>query len=183
VIGRVVKEKGLAKPIGILANIETAKAFRLAAEIAGADERVAGLQLGFGDLLEPLGIDRYNPAVVLQFQLAVRLAAGEAGIFAYDSAFANVKDAEALKREAETARKLGYLGKSAIHPSQVPIINAAFRPSDEEIAHSLRVVAAARDAQAKGVGAWMVDGKMVDAPFVVRAQAIVVLARRLGLAQ
>ena len=183
VIGRVVKEKRLAKPIGILANIETAKAFRLAAEIAGADERVAGLQLGFGDLLEPLGIDRYNPAVVLQFQLAVRLAAGEAGIFAYDSAFANVKDAEALKREAETARKLGYLGKSAIHPSQVPIINAAFRPSDEEIAHSLRVVAAARDAQAKGVGAWMVDGKMVDAPFVVRAQAIVVLARRLGLAQ
>ena len=151
VIGRVVKEKGLAKPIGILANIETAKAFRLAAEIAGADDRVAGLQLGFGDLLEPLGIDRYNPAVVLQFQLAVR--------------------------------KLGYLGKSAIHPSQVPIINAAFRPSDEEIAHSLRVVAAARDAQAKGVGAWMVDGKMVDAPFVVRAQAIVVLARRLGLAQ
>jgi citrate lyase beta subunit len=183
VIGCVVKEKGLAKPIGILANIETAKAFRLAAEIAGADERVAGLQLGFGDLLEPLGIDRYNPAVVLQFQLAVRLAAGEAGIFAYDSAFANVKDAEALKREAETARKLGYLGKSAIHPSQVPIINAAFRPSDEEIAHSLRVVAAARDAQAKGVGAWIVDGKMVDAPFVVRAQAIVVLARRLGLAQ
>jgi citrate lyase subunit beta/citryl-CoA lyase len=65
----------------------------------------------------------------------------------------------------------------------VPIINAAFRPSDEEIAHSLRVVAAARDAQAKGVGAWMVDGKMVDAPFVVRAEAIVALAHRLGLAQ
>jgi citrate lyase subunit beta/citryl-CoA lyase len=183
VIGRVVKAKGIANPIGILANIETAKAFRLAAEIAGADERVAGLQLGFGDLLEPLGIDRYNPAIVLQFQLAVRLAAGEAGVFAYDSAFANVKDTEALKREAEAARKLGYLGKSAIHPSQVPIINAAFRPSDEEIAHSLRVVAAARDAQAKGVGAWMVDGKMVDAPFVVRAEAIVALAHRLGLAQ
>jgi citrate lyase subunit beta/citryl-CoA lyase len=182
-IGRMEKAKGIAQPIGILANVETAKAFRLAAEIASAAPRVAGLQLGFGDLLEPLSIDRYDPAVVLHFQLGVRLAAGEAGVFAYDSAFANVKDTEALKREADTARRLGYLGKSAIHPSQVPIINAAFRPSDAEIAHSLRVVEAAREATAKGVGAYMVDGKMVDAPFVVRAEAIVALARRLGLAK
>ena len=180
-ITRIEKAKGVAKPIGLLANVETAKAFRLAAEIAAADERVAGLQLGFGDLLEPLGIDRYDPAVILQFQLGVRLAAGEAGVFAYDSAFANIKDTEALRREAETARRLGYLGKSAIHPSQVPIINAVFRPSDAEIAHSLRVVAAAREAGAQGVGAWTVDGKMVDAPFVVRAEATVALARRLGL--
>jgi citrate lyase subunit beta/citryl-CoA lyase len=183
VIGRIERAKGIATPIGILANVETPKAFRFAAEIAAADKRVAGLQLGFGDLLEPLGIDRYDPAVVLQFQLAVRLAAGEAGVFAYDSAFADIKDTEALRREAETARRLGYLGKSAIHPSQVPVINAAFRPTDEEIAHALRVVAAAREAGAKGVGAWTVDGKMVDAPFVVRAEAVVALARRLGLAR
>ena len=180
-IARIERAKGIAQPIGILANVETAKAFRLAAEIAGADPRVAGLQLGFGDLLEPLGIERYDPAVVLHFQLGVRLAAGEAGVFAYDSAFANVKDTEALRREAETARRLGYLGKSAIHPSQVPIINTAFRPTDAEIAHSLRVVEAARDATANGIGAYMVDGRMVDAPFVVRAEAIVALARRLGL--
>jgi citrate lyase subunit beta/citryl-CoA lyase len=181
VIARVEKAKGIVQPIGILANVETAKAFRLAAEIASADPRVAGLQLGFGDLLEPLSIDRYDPAVVLHFQLGVRLAAGEAGVFAYDSAFANIKDTDALRREAETARRLGYLGKSAIHPSQVPVINAAFRPTDAEIAHSLRVVDAAREATAKGVGAWTVDGKMVDAPFVVRAEAIVALARKLGL--
>jgi citrate lyase subunit beta/citryl-CoA lyase len=180
-IGRIEKAKGIAQPIGILANVETAKAFRLAAEIAGADPRVAGLQLGFGDLLEPLRIDRYDPAVVLHFQLGVRLAAGEAGVFAYDSAFADIKDTGALKREAETARRLGYLGKSAIHPSQVPVINAAFRPTDAEIAHSLRVLEAAREATAKGVGAWTVDGKMIDAPFVVRAEAIVALGRRLGL--
>lgn len=180
-IGRIEKAKGIAKPIGVLANIETAKALRLAFEIASADKRVVGLQLGLGDLLEPMGIDRYNPAIILQFQLALRLAAGEAGVFAYDSAFANVKDTEALKREAEAARKLGFLGKSAIHPSQVPIINAVFRPSDEEIAHSLRVVEAARAARAGGLGAWMVDGKMIDAPFAARAEAVVTLARRLGL--
>jgi citrate lyase subunit beta/citryl-CoA lyase len=182
-IARIEQRKRVAAPVGILANIETPKAFRLAAEIAAADERVAGLQLGFGDLLEPLGIDRYDPAVVLHFQLGVRLAAGEAGVFAYDSAFADVKNMDGLRREAETARRLGYLGKSAIHPGQVPVINAAFRPTDEEVAHALRVVEAARDAGVRGVGAYMVEGKMVDAPFVVRAEAIVALARRLGLAR
>src|SRR5262245_56759345 len=80
VMARVEKTKGIPQPIGILANVETPKAFRLAAELAGADPRVAGLQLGFGDLLEPLRIDRYDPAVVLHFQLGVRLAAGEAGV-------------------------------------------------------------------------------------------------------
>lgn len=180
-LAQVEAAKGIDKPIGLLANIESPKGFRLAAEIAGADKRVAGLQLGFGDLLEPLSIDRYNPAIILQFQLAVRVAAGEAGVFAYDSAFANVKDMEGFRREAETARKLGYLGKSAIHPSQVPIINAVFRPTDEEIAHSLRVVESARDAAARGVGAWVVDGKMIDAPFVVRAESILAIARKLKL--
>jgi citrate lyase subunit beta/citryl-CoA lyase len=180
-IARIEKEKGIATPIGILANIETAKALRLALAIATADKRVVGLQLGLGDLLEPMGIERYNPAIILQLQLALRLAAGEAGVFAYDSAFADVKNSEALKREAEAARKLGFLGKSAIHPSQVPIINAVFRPSDEEIAHALRVLEAAQAARERGVGAWMVDGKMIDAPFAARAEAVVALARRLGL--
>jgi citrate lyase subunit beta/citryl-CoA lyase len=167
--------------VGILANIETPKAFRLAAEIAGADPRVAGLQLGFGDLLEPHGIERYDPRVVLHFQLGVKLAAAEAGVFALDSAVADVKNVEFLKQEADTARRLGYVGKSAIHPSQVAIINAAFRPSDAEIAHSLKVVASARKAAADGVGAWTVDGKMIDAPFVARAEAILRLAKKLNL--
>jgi citrate lyase subunit beta/citryl-CoA lyase len=111
----------------------------------------------------------------------VRLAAGEAGLFAYDSAMANVKDLDFLRQEAQAARKLGFLGKSAIHPSQVAVINEVFRPTDAEIAHSQRVVESAKDNVAKGVGAWMVDGKMIDAPFVVRAQNILELARRLKL--
>lgn len=180
-MARVEKAKGIAKPTGLLANIETPRAFRLAAEIACADERVAGLQIGFGDLLEPYGIERYDPRVILHFQLGVKLAAAEAGVFAFDSAMADVKNVEFLKQEAETARRLGFLGKSAIHPSQVAIINAVFRPTEAEIAHSLKVVASAKDAAARGVGAWTVDGKMIDAPFVVRAEGILKVARKLGL--
>ena len=181
VLRRVAKAKGLAVPPGILANIETPVAFRRAAEIATADKLVKGLQLGFGDLLEPYGIERYDPRVILHFQLGVKLAAAEAGIFAFDSAMADVKNVAFLREEAETARRLGFMGKSAIHPSQVAVINEVFRPTDAEIAHSLKVVASAAENAGKGVGAWTVDGKMIDAPFVARARAILATARRLGL--
>lgn len=183
VIRRVAKAKGLAAPAGILANIETPKAFRRAVEIATADPLVRGLQIGFGDLLEPYGIERYDARVVLHFQLGVKLAAAEAGIFAFDSAMADVKNVAFLREEAETARRLGFLGKSAIHPSQVAVINEVFRPTDAEIAHSLKVVASAKENADKGVGAWTVDGKMIDAPFVARARAVLGVARRLGLVQ
>ena len=63
----------------------------------------------------------------------------------------------------------------------MPVINAIFRPTDEEIAHSLRVVESAREHVAKGIGAWVVDGKMIDAPFVVRAENILAIARKLKL--
>ena len=92
-----------------------------------------------------------------------------------------IYDADGYRREAEAARRLGYLGKSAIHPTQVPIANEVFRPTDDEIAHSLKVVEAARVAAEKGVGAFTVNGRMVDAPFVRRAEAILDLARRLKL--
>ena len=176
-----LERKVRADPMDIMPNIESPRSLRFAAEIASASPRVCGLQAGWGDLIEPLGIDRYNPAVIQAIQVQIRIAAGEAGVWAYDGAFANIKDPEGYRREAEAARRLGYVGKSAIHPSQVPIANAVFRPTDEEIAHSLKVVEAARINAAKGIGAFTVNGKMVDAPFVRRAEAILDLARRLNL--
>ena len=174
-------ERGSREGMGILVNIESPRALRFAAELATASPRVRGLQVGYGDLIEPLNIDRYNPAVIQHVMLAVRVAAGEAGVWAYDGAYANIKDADGYKKEAEMARRLGYLGKSAIHPSQVPLANAVFRPSDAEIAHSLKVIEAAREAARRGVGAFTVDGRMVDAPFIRRAEQILALALRLGL--
>jgi citrate lyase subunit beta / citryl-CoA lyase len=177
----MVERRVRREPVAILANIETPKALRLAAEIATASPRVVGLQAGWGDLIEPLDIDRYNPAMIEALLLAIRVAAGEGNVWAYDGAYANIKDPEGYQREAEAARRLGYLGKSCIHPSQIALANAVFRPTDAEIAHSLKVIEAARDAAAKGIGAFTVNGKMVDAPFVRRAEAILELARKLGL--
>ena len=173
--------RGIERPIGILANIESPRGVRLAAEIASAHPRVVGLQLGLGDLFEPSGIDRGDALAVHGMQLAVRLAAAEAGVWACDTVYAAVTDPDGYTREAEAARRLGYIGKSCIHPSQVPLANAVFRPSDAEIAAALRVIAAARGAEAGGVGAFVVDGRMIDIPFIRHAEAILGAARRLGL--
>ncbi|MEQ1516360.1 MAG: CoA ester lyase [Usitatibacteraceae bacterium] len=163
--------------VTILANIETPTALRNAVEIATAHPRVAGLQLGYGDLFEPLRIARYDPANVHATMFAMRVAAGEAGVFAYDGAYANVQDTEGYRAEAGMARRLGYWGKSCIHPSQVVLANDVFRPSEAEITQALRVLDGARQAEAKGEGAFLVDGKMIDVPFIRRAEAIVASAR------
>jgi citrate lyase beta subunit len=95
-----------------------------------------GLQVGLGDLFEPLGIDRRETAAVQQVLLAVRLAAGEGGIAAYDGAWADIQDSAGYLAEAQLARRLGFAGKTCIHPSQVALANEAFRPGDAEIAHA-----------------------------------------------
>jgi citrate lyase subunit beta/citryl-CoA lyase len=180
-IAKAERKQKRAEPVGILANIESPRAYRLAAEIAAASPRVEGLQVGYGDLIEPLNIHRYNADMIASVLLHVRIAAGESGAWCYDGAYANFKDEAGYVAEAEMARRLGYLGKSCIHPSQVPLANRVFRPTDEEIAHSLKVVEAARVASEKGVGAFTVDGRMVDAPFIRRAERILELATKLGL--
>jgi len=169
----------VSQPIGLLLNIESAFALRNAFQLASAHPRVAGLQLGLADLFEPLGMDRREPTAIENAMFSVRMAAGEAGVFAYDAAFVNIKDAEGFRAEAELAKRLGFLGKSCIHPSQIALANEVFRPSDEEIAHALRVLEAAKAASS--TGAYVVDGQMIDPPFFKRAEQIVATARRMGL--
>jgi len=168
--------RGLTRPIGILANIESPRGLRLAAEIASADPRVAGLQIGYADLMEPLGIDRGNASAVAQIQFAVRLAAGEAGLWACDAAYGAIKDLEGYQAEALAAKRMGYIGKSCIHPTQIAVANEIFRPSDEEISFARRVI---ETAEKTGAGAFTVDGRMIDAPFIKRAHAVLAIARQL----
>ncbi|MDE2516860.1 MAG: CoA ester lyase [Rhodospirillales bacterium] len=172
-LGEIEHARGIATPIRILANIETPRGLRLAAEIAAADPRIAGLQLGLGDLFEPHGIARTERETVRAIQLAMRLAAAEAGIPAYDGAFVNVGDPDGFRAEAAAARRLGYSGKSCIHPSQIALANDVFRPSAAEIAHARRVLAAAETQLAAGTGAFLLDGVMIDEPFIAQARAVI----------
>ncbi len=180
-IENVEAQRGLDARIRILANIESPRGLRLAAEIAAAHPRVMGLQIGYGDLFSPLGIAMSEPFATQAVRLAVRLAAGEAGIDAYDGAYVDIKNPEGFLAEAKAAQRLGFAGKSCIHPTQIAAANDVFRPTDADVAHALRVVEAARDALARGVGAFVVDGRLVDGPFITRAEQLVALARRLGM--
>lgn len=180
-LARAESANGVQQAIGLLLNIESPKALRLAHELAAAHPRVMGLQLGLGDLFEPLAISRADKHAVQQAMFALRMAAGEAGVVALDSAFADVKDTQGYRAEAELARRMGFVGKSCIHPSQVAPANEVFRPTDAEISQALAVVAAAAEARTLGRGACIVHGKMVDGPFERRAHDIIVAATRLGL--
>ena len=169
--------RGLRKRIGLLVNIETPRALRLAFEIATSSPRIVGLQLGFGDLFSPLGIDR-TPASLNPVRLNVRLAAAEAGAPAYDGAFVDVGDVAGFREEAEAARAMGLSGKTCIHPSQVPIANTVFFPRAAEIEAARKVVKKANEMEALGVGAFTVDGVLFDGPSIVRARQIVKVAEQ-----
>jgi citrate lyase subunit beta/citryl-CoA lyase len=175
------RANGVTRPARLMLNVESARGLQQAAAMAQAHPRVAGLQLGLGDFFEPLGIMRRDAANVHAAMFAMRMAAAQAGVFAYDGAFPDVHDAQGYVAEARMARRLGYIGKSCIHPSQVSLAHQVFRPSQTEIERSQRIVEAARHAQIRGVGAYMVDGQMVDSPFVRGAESVLAHARRLGL--
>jgi citrate lyase subunit beta / citryl-CoA lyase len=179
-LAKLERARGLSRPIGVLANIETPRGVRLAADIALSGPRVVGLQIGFGDLFEPYGVARHNRMAVDVIRLTVRLAAAEAGLPAYDGAFVGVDDAESFRAEAQQARELGLAGKSCIHPTQVPLANAVFSPTATEIAKARKIAAAAAEMLPRGVGAFTLDGVMVDEPFIARARAVLAAAQGNG---
>lgn len=168
---------GLAPSAGLLLNIETPRALRNAAAIATAHPRVAGLQLGLGDLFEPGGIHRV-PAHVQAVMLQVALAAAEAGVFACDGAWTDLGDDAGFEREAHLARQLGFVGKSCIHPRQVPLAHAVFAVDADELARARRIVDGAADARREGRAVCVVDGRMIDAPYLRRAERVLAQARR-----
>jgi len=159
----------------MLINLETPAGIHRASEIAGAHPNVAGLQVGLNDLFAPLGIERRNLMHAHSIMLAIRLAAG-ASLFAVDGAWPDLDDEEGLRAEAVLARSLGFIGKSCIHPRQVPIVNEVFEDS-VEVARARRLVKAAADAEASGQGAFLFEGSMADAPAIEAAR---VLLRRAG---
>ena len=164
---------------GLLLNIETPRSLRIAAQLGAAHPRVLGLQLGLGDLFEPYGIERRDLANVHAAMFALRMAAAEAGVFVLDGAFAAIDDPARFEAEAQMAQRLGFLGKSCIHPRQVALANRVFGPNAEELADALRIVEAARVAADEGKAVFTLDGRMIDGPYLKRAEAIVAAAGRI----
>ena len=143
---------------------------------------LAAMSWGAEDLSAALGASsKYDADGSLGFtyRLARSLClagAVAAGVQPVDGVFADFKDEAGLKAEAEAARREGFTGKLAIHPGQVPVINAAFTPSKDDVAHAEQVVAAFEAHPNAGV--LSVGGKMVDRPHLVQARRVLERAAR-----
>jgi citrate lyase subunit beta/citryl-CoA lyase len=89
-----------------------------------------------------------------------------------DSPWFHFKEAAAFERALERSRRGGFQGRLCVHPDQITPVNRAYRPTDDELARAERIVAAFREAEARGEAAIQVDGQMIDYPVVYRAQAL-----------
>lgn len=172
------RKAGIKEAIGLLATIESPKGLRMAYAIASAHPRMVGLQIGMVDMNLSCGFENGNRTALDAVRVAARLAASEAEIAVFDGAFVKVKDPEGYRAEAESARALGINGKSCVHPSQVAIANEVFSPGQDEIDRAVKLLEAAEEARARGTGAFVHEGDMVDLPVVERARGVLARAGR-----
>ena len=151
----------------------------------GTSERLEGLAWGAEDLSAALGATATRDSagqLSSPFRLARDLSlitAAAAGVAAIDTVFLDLDDQDGLARESADAARDGFAGKLAIHPGQVPVINAAFTPKPEDIERARHVVSIFAEAGAAGVVSF--KGQMLDRPHLVRAERVLERARLAGL--
>jgi len=173
VLDELEAERGLPRGhTRIVPMIESAAAFFRVHEIAAAHARVVGLNLGAEDFALSVGMVPEAEGLFYPKQQIV-IAARAAGVMplGFIGTVADYKDLEAFRATARRSRRLGFMGASVIHPSQIEILNAEFRPSPAEVDQARKVVRAFEAAAGGNQGAIEVDGKMVDIPVVERCRA------------
>jgi citrate lyase subunit beta/citryl-CoA lyase len=172
------RERGVDLPV--LPIVESAAGVLAAPEIAAVDDTDA-LVFGAEDLAADLGATRTAEGTeVLHAREHVVVAASAADVDAIDTVYTDFEDEVGLAEETEFALTLGFDGKLAIHPAQVPVINDAFTPDPDRVEWAERVLAARDKANAADRGVFEVDGQMIDAPLIAQAERIVARARAAG---
>lgn len=170
-------------PVGsirLLVDVETARGILNLKEIA-SHPRLDALIFGGEDFAASVGATRTPDAIELLYaRQATVTAAAAYGLQAIDIVAIDFKDLEALRLEAEFGARLGFTGKQIIHPAQVGPVQAAFTPDAAAIAHARRIVDTFEASQAKGAGAYALDGKMIDRPLLRNAQKVLDRAKAAG---
>lgn len=164
-------ERGMTPgAVRLYPTVESVVGLDRARELAASSPRVATLVYGPADLAADLGIPEPDDRdATLLARASLVLACRLAGVGApVDGAYTAINDLEGLGATAAWARRLGFGGKSALHPRQLPVLHAVFTPTDEEVAHANAVVASLADGRAVA----MVDGGFVDPAVVARARNV-----------
>jgi len=178
-LARRLTERGNATAMILPIATETPAAVFQLGSYAGT-KRLAGLSWGAEDLSAAVGASaarEEDGGYTAPFEIARSLClfgAAAAGVAAIETVYPDIRDPDGLADYAGRGRRDGFSGMLAIHPDQVPVINAAFTPSGAEVAHA-RAVVAAFEAN-PGTGVLTLDGKMIDRPHLVQAQRILAAA-------
>jgi citrate lyase subunit beta/citryl-CoA lyase len=180
-------EIATGRPVGstaLVPLIESAMGVARAADLVSASPRIDVVLFGSGeqgDLVADLGCE-WTPdgTALLAARSLVLLAARAAGVQPMDAVFMDFRNLDALRTECELARRVGYLGKVAIHPAQLAVIHDVFTPSADEVAHNERIVRLFDEAVANGSASINVDGRMVDYAVARQARAVLQRAARRG---
>jgi citrate lyase subunit beta/citryl-CoA lyase len=170
-VAQTLEELGSGARIQCL--IESAFGLERAFEIATSHERVAGISLGEADLSADLGVS--DEAGLLYARSRIVSAARAAGLpHPVQSVYTNVHDLEGLRQSTEVGKRLGFVGRSAIHPSQVPVVNEIFTPTEEEVSEAEGLL----DRLGSEEGAFVLeDGRFVDRAAVESARLTLALGR------
>jgi citrate lyase subunit beta / citryl-CoA lyase len=162
--------------IALMPSIETARGVVNAYLIASAEERIKALVFGVFDFLYDMRLDydEHDPLGYSYVRAKIPVDARAAGVHAIDAIWQKIDDIDGLIRDATMARRLGYSGKSIIHPSQIEPVHKIFRPSKNEVEWAKKVVQALGQAMKKGTGrgAIRLEGKMIDVVHYKQAKAI-----------
>lgn len=181
-IERVERELGCVGRTKIMAAIESTLGIVNAYAIATASPRMMGIALGAEDYCANLKAQRTPGGDELRLaRETIVVAARAAGIDALDTVYSNLNDMETFRQEVEYIKTLGFDGKSIINPRQIEVINEVFAPKEKEITKALAIIAAIKEAEAKGSGVIALNGKMIDRPVVIRAQRTINLAIASGI--
>lgn len=177
-------ERACGREVGstqLMAAIESASGVVNAVAIATASPRLMGIALAGFDYVMDMQTERGDGTELFYARCAVLHAARTAKIDAFDVVFPDVNDEEGFLREVELIRKLGFNGKSLINPRQIELLHNAYAPTEEEVEHAQRVIAAADKAERAGLGVISLNGKMIDAPVVNRARRVLQTAQASGV--
>jgi len=169
-------------PIGLIPILETPKGVLHGEEIASSCPRVWALSFGAEDYATAMGVERTRGGRELfTARSLVAMQAKSSGVAALDTVFADVNDEEGLRNDTQEAISLGFEGKYAISPRQVGVINNLFTPQPAEIEKAKQILETYRSGVERGIGAIALDGRMIDAPVVQRAERVLALAQAAGL--
>jgi citrate lyase subunit beta/citryl-CoA lyase len=190
-LAQLEKKLGLERKIALEVLIEETEALSRVEEIAACCPRLQALILGVGDLSASQGIRVGHigmksggyPGDLWHFaRVRLVVAARANGIDAIDGPFANFRDPEAYRQEASWSATLGFVGKWAIHPSQIEVANDVYAPTPEEVATAKQMIEAYQAAERGGEGAKSVGGIMIDAATARIFETVLERARLTGRA-